>query len=151
MFFGTNLASRGRRDALQPWKAENGIENGAPEEAFAAFIAAHTAEEAEDILANGGVPCSRLMDYEAARNHPHYQARGVIAEWLACDDESVIPGVKVVPDLANHPGRVWRGAPATGQDNEDVLGELGIDEVTIAAMYDKQLLGKPPPYYPHGV
>lgn len=94
------------------------------EEAFAVFIAAHTAEEAEDILANGGVPCSRLMDYEAARNHPHYQARGVIAEWLACDDESVIPGVKVVPDLANHPGRVWRGAPATGQDNEDVLGEL---------------------------
>ena len=37
MFFGTNLASRGRRDAPQPWKAENGIENGAPEEAFAAF------------------------------------------------------------------------------------------------------------------
>ena len=119
------------------------------EEAFAAFLAEHTAEEVEDILANGGVPCSRLMDYETARNHPHYQARGVIAEWTASDGETVIPGVKVVPELKNHPGRVWRGAPAIGQDNEDVLGELGVDATTIAAMYDKQLLGKQP-YYQHG-
>lgn len=120
------------------------------EEAFAAFLAEHTAEEVEDILANGGVPCSRLMDYETARNHPHYQARGVIAEWTASDGETVIPGVKVVPELKNHPGRVWRGAPAIGQDNEDVLGELGVDAATIASMYDKQLLGKQP-YYQHGV
>ena len=53
-----------------------------------------------------------------------------------------ISGVKVVPDLANYPGRVWRGAPCTGQDNDDILSELGFSSETIAEMYERNLLGK---------
>lgn len=104
------------------------------EAAFADFLAAHTAAEAEEILAGAGIPCSRLLDYEAAREHPHYQARGVITEWTAADGHSVIPGVKVVPEVAGHPGRVWRGAPNVGMDNDAILAELGISDETRDAL-----------------
>lgn len=119
------------------------------EEAFARFLSEHDAAEVEDILANSGVPCSRLMDYESARRHPHYQAREAIVEWTASDGTTQIPGVKVVPDLKKHPGKVWRGAPSTGMDNEDVLSELGFDAEYLAHMYERNLLGKRP-YYQAG-
>ena len=112
------------------------------EEAFANFLAQHTAEEVETILNEAGVPCSRLMNYEQAAADPHYQARGVIETWPAVDGVHEISGVKVVPDLANYPGRVWRGAPCTGQDNDDILTELGFSSDAIAEMYECNLLGK---------
>ncbi len=98
------------------------------EAAFAEFLSVHTAAEAEDVLAGAGVPCSRLMDYESARSHPQYLARGVITEWLATDGRTRVPGVKVVPEVAGHPGRVWRGAPTIGMDNDEILADLGVDE-----------------------
>jgi Predicted acyl-CoA transferases/carnitine dehydratase len=98
------------------------------EAAFAEFLSIHTAAEVEEILAGAGVPCSRLMDYESARTHPQYVARGVITEWTAADGVTPIPGVKVVPDVAGHPGRVWRGAPTVGMDNDEILSDLGISE-----------------------
>ena len=88
------------------------------------------------------MPCSRLMNYEQAAADPHYQARGVIETWPAVDGVHEISGVKVVPDLANYPGRVWRGAPCTGQDNDDILTELGFSSDAIAEMYECNLLGK---------
>ena len=113
------------------------------EEAFAAFLAQHTAQEVEDILSDGGVPCSRVMDYAAIEANPHYAARGVITHWQANDlAGTTIPGVKVVPEMTNNPGRVWRGAPCIGQDNEDILHELGLSDDQIAALYERGLLGQ---------
>jgi L-carnitine CoA-transferase len=105
------------------------------EAAFAAFLAEHTGAEVEEILAGAGVPCSRLMDYESARTHPQYVARKVITEWTASDGTTQIPGVKVVPEVAGHPGRVWRGAPTIGMDNDGIFAELGVPAETRDAMY----------------
>lgn len=105
------------------------------ERAFAAFVGARTAERVEDELAAAGVPVSRLLDYAAAREHPHYRARGVFTEWTAADGVTTVPGVKVVPEVANRPGRIWRGAPTVGQDNDDLLAELGIPDATRDALY----------------
>ncbi|HEY0216461.1 MAG TPA: CoA transferase [Cellulomonas sp.] len=104
------------------------------EEAFAGFLATRTAAEVEEELAAHGVPCSRLMDYAAAREHPHYRARGVFTEWTAADGRTTVPGVKVVPELTRNPGRVWRGAPTIGQDNDDLLDELAVPAATRARM-----------------
>jgi L-carnitine CoA-transferase len=114
------------------------------EEAWAAFIAARTAAEVEDELAEHGIPCSRLMDYAAAREHPHYRARGVFTEWTAADGETTVPGVKVVPELTRHPGRVWRGAPTIGQDNDDLLDELAVAAATRARMAAAGVLASAP-------
>lgn len=110
------------------------------EAAFADLIDQHSAEEIEDLLADQGIPCSRLLDYAAAAAHPHYQARGVFTQWLASDGQTEIPGVKVVPELTNHPGRVWRGAPMIGQDNRMILTELGFSSDKITSLYDRDLL-----------
>jgi L-carnitine CoA-transferase len=112
------------------------------EAAFAAFLARHTAAEVEDLFAGAGIPCSRLLDYETARTHPQYVARGVITEWTATDGRTPIPGVKVVPEVAGHPGRVWRGAPTVGMDNDGLLAELGVPDETREAMYANHQLSR---------
>lgn len=104
---------------------------------FAEYLSTHTAAEAEGELAALGVPCSRLMDYEQAREHPHYQARGVFTSWLGADESTEVKGVKVVPELSKNPGKIWRGAPNIGQDNELILSELGLSESDIAHMYER--------------
>ena len=104
---------------------------------FATYLATRTAAQVEEELAQLGVPCSRLMDYEQARNNPQYRARGVFTSWMGADDATEVQGVKVVPELKKNPGRVWRGAPTIGQDNERILGELGLTRSQIAAMYER--------------
>lgn len=112
------------------------------EEALAKFCAEHTAEEAEELLAGSGVPCSRLLNYEDAVNHPHYQAREVFTTWTAADGVTPIPGVNIVPKVKHYPGQIWRGAPNIGMDNEDILKELGIPEATMQKMYAEGNLGQ---------
>lgn len=110
------------------------------EAALRAFVSTHTAEEAEAIFCAARVPCSRLMNYEQAKTNPQYVARQVFTTWTAADGKTQIPGVNVMPKLANHPGQVWRGAPNIGMDNEDILAELGYSQEQIANMYSEGLL-----------
>ena len=105
-----------------------------------AYVSTHTAEEVEAAFCAARVPCSRLMDYEKARNNPQYIAREVFTTWTAADGKTQIPGVNVMPKLANNPGQVWRGAPNIGMDNSDILGELGYSDEEIASMYADGLL-----------
>ena len=112
------------------------------EAAMDAYVSTHTAEEVEAAFCAARVPCSRLMNYEQARTNPQYIARDVFTTWTAADGKTPIPGVNVMPKLANNPGKVWRGAPNIGMDNEDILGELGYSAEEIAAMYSEGLLDK---------
>lgn len=114
------------------------------EAAINKFCSEHTAEEAETAFVNHGVPCSRLLDYEAAVNHPHYKAREVFTTWTAADGETQIPGVNIVPKVKNNPGQIWRGAPNVGMDNDELLAELGIASDIIEKMYAEGQLNKRP-------
>lgn len=110
------------------------------EAALQAYVSTHTAEEVEAAFCAARVPCSRLMNYEQAKTNPQYLAREVFTNWTAADGKTSIPGVNVMPKLANHPGQIWRGAPNIGMDNEDILAELGYSEAQIADMYSAGLL-----------
>jgi len=112
------------------------------EAAISRFCSEHTAEEAETLLSSNGVPCSRLLSYEDAINHPHYQARDVFTTWTAADGETQIPGVNIVPKVKNYPGQIWRGAPNIGMDNDDIMQELGISKEIVEKMYAEGKLGK---------
>lgn len=118
------------------------------EDALHAYFATHTAAEAEEAFNAVRVPCSRLMDYEQAKNNPQYIAREVFTTWKAADGKTDIPGVNVMPRLKNHPGQIWRGAPNVGMDNEAVLTELGYGESEIKKMYDDGLLSAMPYFEP---
>lgn len=112
------------------------------EAALEAYVSTHTAEEVESAFCAARVPCSRLMDYEQAKNNPQYIAREVFTTWSAADGKTRIPGVNVMPKLKNNPGKVWRGAPNIGMDNEDILSELGYGPGEIQAMYQAGLLDR---------
>lgn len=105
------------------------------------FCDTHTAAEVEEMLASHGVPCSRVMTYATAVNHPHYLAREVFLEWNKVNGEP-IKGVNIFPKLKNKPGQVWRGAPTVGMDNEDILTDLGLSEAEIVHLYDNKIIRK---------
>lgn len=111
------------------------------EEKIAELCAAHTAKEVEDILSEAGVPCSRIMDYQMAMEHPHYQARETITEWESVDGKK-LKGPNLVPKLKNYPGQIWRGCPGTGMDNEDILEEAGFTQAQIRELYENNIIRK---------
>ncbi len=133
--YGTELFPEGMH--LIPYGSEAGE---LAEQKFSEFLSMHTADEVEDILAGNGVPCSKLMDYESAKTNPQYVARNVISHWNSVACES-LPGVKIVPELKNYPGKIWRGAPAQGMDSNDILEELGYSDKEIQELHCQRIIG----------
>ena len=120
-----------------------GTEAGdALEAAMEKFFSEHDSDEAEKILLECGVPCSRIYNFAIAEKDPHYIARESFTEWKNSYDDGTIRGVNIVPKLTNNPGQIWRGMPLVGADNEDILEELGATADEIAAMYESGLIKK---------
>ena len=113
--------------------------------AIAAFCAARTSVELEELGATGDVAISRVYDIAAIAEDPHYRARGMFLDWV---DEVAGPvrGAGVAPRFESTPGGVWRGAPWLGEDTRRVLGELlGYSDARIAALLDAGVAAERPP------
>jgi crotonobetainyl-CoA:carnitine CoA-transferase CaiB-like acyl-CoA transferase len=69
------------------------------------------------------VPCSPIMTSKDIAEDPHYRARNMHIEW---DDlqSGRVKGIGVVPKFSKTPGKIWRGAPGIGHDNQRIYGEL---------------------------
>lgn len=106
------------------------------------FCADRTVEEAERELLEVGIPCSAIMTYERAEKNPHYIAREIFTEWETRDGRTV-KGVNCLPKMKNNPGKIWKGAPEIGEDNEEILMALGYDEDTIQQLYTDGIIAKP--------
>lgn len=106
------------------------------------YFSSKTAEEAEKELLEAGVSCSMIMNYEMASKNPHYQAREVFVEWEEPVGHQKLRGVGVMPKFKNNPGKVWRGLPSVGMDNEDILLDLGYTQEQIQALYESGAIGK---------
>jgi crotonobetainyl-CoA:carnitine CoA-transferase CaiB-like acyl-CoA transferase len=91
--------------------------------ALETWLATHNCREAQDILSNAGIPCSKVMMASDMAEDAHYRARAVHLEW---DDPALgrVRGVGIVPKFSSTPGKVWRGAAGVGRDNELVYREL---------------------------
>jgi len=120
----------------------HGTESGRVlEEKLEEYCAGKTCSEAETELNNAGVPISPILDYRTSENHPHYLARNSYIEWENSKGKT-IKGVGIVPKMKNAPGKVWRGAPEYGADNDDILGELGYSSEQIQALYENKIIVK---------
>jgi formyl-CoA transferase len=53
-------------------------------------------------------------------------------------DQLLVPGI--VPKLSRTPGNIHRVSPSIGQDNEQVLKEIGLSEEQISAMYARGII-----------
>ncbi len=105
------------------------------------WVAARTAKEVEEHLARFKVPCSVVCDARDAVENPHWQSRGDFVEY---EDQTLGRKIKafgVVPKLSRTPGRVWRGAPALGQDTEAILEKiLGYSPEEIRSLREKGII-----------
>ena len=77
----------------------------------------------------------------------HYNAREMTVPVL--DRQSGVPirVYGVVPKMSLTPGRIWRGAPAIGEDTTDILSKmLGLDDDAIARLYEEQVVHRTEPF-----
>ena len=111
------------------------------EEKVRAYCATHTVMEAERELNANGITANAILNYQQMEEHPQFIARENIVEWDGIEGEKV-RGLSIAPRLKNYPAQVWRRPAHYGEDNEDVLAELGYSDEEIKAMYEAGLVRK---------
>ena len=111
------------------------------EAALVEWLSERTCDEAEAEMLAGGAPVSKVNSWEDVENNPHIQARNVIEEWETVKGTK-LRAVGPLPKFKNNPGRVWRPAPSFGENNEEILHELGYDDDQIKSFYDKGVINK---------
>ncbi len=98
------------------------------------WIVRHTLGECVEAMDRLEVGASPIFTVEDILNDPTYQENGNVTE-LDDPDLGRVRMQGVVPRLRNHPGEVWRTAPALGEDTDTVYGEaLGYSEQQLAEM-----------------
>lgn len=120
------------------------VESPAGQE-FAAKIrswcAEHSAEEIESAMRRCRVPCSAVNDAEACMSHPHFIQR---EDFVSCEDQTTglnVTTFGIVPKFSETPGKIWRGAPALGQDTDRILKELlGYSEEQVTSFREKGII-----------
>ena len=101
---------------------------------IARWAARHPLAHLEKLLADAGVPATRIFTIADIFGDPHYRARGAIVE---APDEALggVAMANVVPRLSATPGRVRHAGRRTGQDTRRVLKDLlGLAEDRIDAL-----------------
>ena len=111
------------------------------------FTRGRDGKELERLARQNDVAIARVYDIAEIARDPHYRARGMLLEW---DDPVAghVKGAGIAPKFDATPGRVWRGAPWLGQDNDRVLSELlEYPSERIAALRSSGTVGeyRPPP------
>jgi len=140
-FFGLNGLYEGKK--MPQYCAFDAPEAEEYEAAVEKYVSEHTAEEAEREMLKAGIPCSRLLTYETAKDNPHYIAREVFTSWKSFSGRE-LTGINVFPKLKNNPGQIWRPCPSIGMDNEDILKDIGYSVEEIAEFYEANAIGKGP-------
>jgi len=111
------------------------------------YCAARTCLEVETELNKAQIGCSRVFSAEDQYADEHYAAREMTVPVL--DRQSGVPirVYGVVPKMSLTPGRVWRGAPAVGEDTTDVLSKLlGLSDEEIARLYTENVVHRTEPF-----
>jgi formyl-CoA transferase len=104
------------------------------DEAVGGWFAEHTAEEAQRILDEAGVPVSPIYSIADIFGDPHYEARQDI---VSASDATIgsVPMPAVLPRFSRTPGAVRFPGPALGEHTQHVLGSLlGLDDEEIAQL-----------------
>jgi len=98
-----------------------------------AFIAARTQAENVAFFESVEVTIGPIYDTPQIMADPHVIARELIADYPD-PDMGQIPMHHVVPRLAGTPGSIRTPAPALGQHNRELLGEIGLSDAECAAL-----------------
>jgi crotonobetainyl-CoA:carnitine CoA-transferase CaiB-like acyl-CoA transferase len=111
------------------------------------YCATHTALDVETALNNVRIGCARVFGTPDQYHDEHYRSREMTVPVL--DRQSGVPVrvYGVVPKMSLTPGRIWRGAPAIGEDTTDILSKiLGLSDEEIARLYDQNVAHRTEPF-----
>ncbi len=92
-------------------------------EVFTQWFSQRSAQEAERILNQNRIPCSIVKDLEQVNHDPQLKARQM-HEFVEHPQYGRIPVVGIPIKLSLTPGKIHSAAPALGQNNKEVYGEL---------------------------
>jgi crotonobetainyl-CoA:carnitine CoA-transferase CaiB-like acyl-CoA transferase len=92
------------------------------------FIAQYTQSEILSLMEKEEVTIGPIYDVSQIMTDPHVVERELLADYP--DEETgMFPMHHVVPRMTGTPGAIRMPAPAIGQNNRELLSEVGIDDV----------------------
>jgi crotonobetainyl-CoA:carnitine CoA-transferase CaiB-like acyl-CoA transferase len=97
------------------------------------FIARRTQAENVAFFEQAEVTIGPIYDIRQILEDPHFQARGVLADYPD-EDMGAFPMHAVVPRLSRTPGAIRAPAPRLGEHNREVLAAIGVDESRYARL-----------------
>ena len=107
--------------------------------AIGAWTQHRTVTEVLQVLDEASVPAGRIYTVADIAADPHYAARGMLQQIRLEDGEQLtVPGI--VPKLSRTPGGQHRNAPGLGQDTDEVMREIGLNEQQIAALKSRGVI-----------
>lgn len=108
---------------------------------IAQWTASRCAQDITQHLARFKVPCSKVNTAADIVNDPHWLARGDFIEYEDQTLQKTIKALGIVPKFQKTPGKVWRGAPALGQDTKTILTHLlGYTDEQIETLKEQGLI-----------
>jgi len=109
------------------------------DEAVGGWIAGRTLDECMAVFERENVTVAPVYDIEQICADPHFVEREVIVE-LPDEDLGELPHHDVFPRMSRTPGGLRRPAPALGEHNAEVLGELGLDAPALSQLVREGVL-----------
>ncbi|MCI4346837.1 MAG: CoA transferase, partial [Thermoplasmata archaeon] len=109
------------------------------------YFAVRTMAELEEAGRAADLAFARASTIDELATDPHYAARGMFLSW---EDPVAgrVRGAGIAPKFRASPGRVWRGAPWLGQDNDAILGRLlGVAPARRRRLETSKVIGADPP------
>jgi crotonobetainyl-CoA:carnitine CoA-transferase CaiB-like acyl-CoA transferase len=118
-------------------RVKNAGETEAP---IVAFIGARTLDENMKLFEAAEVTASPVYDIDQFLADPHVQARDIVVD-LPDKETGQITMHNIIPRLSDTPGRLRMPAPEIGEHTAEILGQLGVDDATLAALATDGVIG----------
>ena len=98
-----------------------------------AFVAQRTQAENVAFFEQAEVTIGPIYDITQILEDPHFIDREVIADYPDADMDQY-PMHHVVPRFDGTPGSIRTPAPALGEDNREILADVGVDDAAYAKL-----------------
>lgn len=95
-----------------------------------------TADEAEKLCNEAGVPCTKVMTYSDMLTNSQYKKHDSLVTFYSQWSGRKLTAPAPVGKLKHFPNKVWRGGVSHGYDNEDILEEYGFGSDEIKNLYE---------------
>ena len=106
------------------------------DEILGGWIKERDQAEVLEIFGREEVTASGIYDIRDIIADPHFQGREVLVD-LADEDLGSAPMHNIIPRLSSTPGKFRLAAPALGEHNAALLGEVGLDAAGLADLIER--------------